>query len=122
MRKAALDKCKQTLIELRDRLAGEVNHLIESVPQKANGGGDLSHVPTHNADRDSEGLDSDLEVIHSEESMLGDVREALNRIEKGTYGTCQECGEHIAEARLEALPYTPYCIECAQKVVAADPR
>ena len=119
MRKVAIEKCKQTLLEIRDRLMGEVNHLIESVPQKANGGGDLSHVPTHNADRDSEGLDSDLEVIHSEETILADVREALNRVDQGTYGKCQECGVDIDEARLDALPYTPYCIDCAQKLATA---
>jgi RNA polymerase-binding protein DksA len=119
MRKAALENCKQRLIEIRERLNGEVNHLIEEVPRKANPGGDLSHVPTHNADRDSEGLEGALEVIHNEEALLNDVREALNRIEQGSYGRCEECGRPIAEARLEALPYTPYCIDCAQKVVAA---
>jgi DnaK suppressor protein len=119
MRKLAMEKCKQTLLEIRDRLMGEVNHLIEAVPQKANGGGDLSHVPTHNADRDSEGLDSDLEIIHNEETILGDVREALNRIDQGTYGVCRECEGDIDEARLEALPYTPYCIRCAQNLPTA---
>ena len=120
MRKAALEKCKQSLTEIRDRLAGEVNRLIEAVPQKANGGGDLSHVPTHNADRDSEGLDGELEVIHNEETLLEDVREALNRIDQGTYGVCQECGDEVGEARLEALPYTPYCINCAHKFETAQ--
>lgn len=119
MNKAAMEKCKQALLEIRDRVTGEVTRMIEAVPQKANPGGDLSHVPTHNADRDSEGLDSELELIHNEEGLLNDVREALNRIEQGTYGNCQECGSPIAEARLDALPYTPYCIDCAQKVVAA---
>ena len=118
MRKVAMEKGKQKLIEIRDRLMGEVNHLIETVPQKASGGGDLSHVPTHNADRDSEGLDSDLEVIHNEENLLADVREALNRIDQGTYGNCQECGDEISDDRLEAIPYTPYCINCAQKLAA----
>jgi RNA polymerase-binding protein DksA len=120
MRKVATEKCRETLLEIRDRLMGEVNHLIESVPQKANGGGDLSHVPTHNADRDSEGLDGDLEIIHNEETILAEVREALNRIDQGTYGICQECDGQIDEARLEALPYTPYCIECAQKMTTAQ--
>lgn len=119
MREAALEKCKQSLLEIRDRLSGEVHRLIEAVPQKANGGGDLSHVPTHNADRDSEGLEGELEVIHNEESLLEDVRAALIRCDEGTYGECQECGEEVSAARLEALPYTPYCIQCAQKVEAA---
>lgn len=121
MRKAALEKSKQALIAIRDRLAGEVNSLIEAVPQKANGGGDLSHVPTHNADRDSEGLDGALEVIHNEEGILEDVRGALDRVAQGTYGECAECGGEIAEARLDAIPYTPYCIACAQKMSPAHP-
>jgi DnaK suppressor protein len=120
MRKVTLEKCRQSLIEIRERLTGEVNRLIEAVPQKANGGGDLSHVPTHNADRDSEGLDSELEVLHTEETLLEDVRGALARFDQGRYGECEECGGEIAEARLEALPYTPYCINCAQKAAAAQ--
>lgn len=118
MRDAVLEKCKQSLIEIRNRLAGEVNRMIEAVPQKANGGGDLSHVPTHNADRDSEGLDGELELIHNEETLLEDVHDALGRFDEGTYGECQECGGEISVARLEAVPYTPYCISCAQKVEA----
>lgn len=116
MREAVLEKCRQSLIEIRSRLSGEVNRLIEAVPQKANGGGDLSHVPTHNADRDSEGLDSELELIHNEETLLEDVRAALARFDEGKFGQCQECGGEISVTRLEALPYTPYCINCAQKV------
>jgi RNA polymerase-binding protein DksA len=119
MREVVLEKCKQSLLEIRDRLSGEVNRLIEAVPQKANGGGDLSHVPTHNADRDSEGLDGELELIHNEESLLEDVVAALTRFDEGNYGECQECGGEISAARIEALPYTPYCINCAQKVEAA---
>jgi DnaK suppressor protein len=41
------------------------------------------------------------------------IRAALARIEAGTYGNCTGCGEAIAQARLQALPTTPVCIECA---------
>lgn len=41
------------------------------------------------------------------------VREALKRLDDGTYGICTECGKEIAEKRLEAIPYTPVCILCA---------
>ena len=40
--------------------------------------------------------------------------EALGRIDAGTYGRCEECGEMIAKPRLQALPYTRHCIECAR--------
>ncbi len=42
------------------------------------------------------------------------IRAALQRIEDGTYGHCARCGEAIAEARLDALPWTPLCRSCAQ--------
>jgi RNA polymerase-binding transcription factor DksA len=43
------------------------------------------------------------------------IEEALLRIEKGTYGTCRDCGEPIATARLNAIPWTRVCITCKEK-------
>lgn len=42
---------------------------------------------------------------------LGLVQDALKRIQKGTYGKCVECGEPIPVARLEAVPWAPYCLK-----------
>ena len=44
---------------------------------------------------------------------LLEVVEALRRLDRGEYGVCESCGEPIAPARLDALPATPTCIECA---------
>jgi DnaK suppressor protein len=44
------------------------------------------------------------------------VRQALNRVQDGSYGECQHCGEEIGPKRLEALPWTPYCIDCQEKI------
>ena len=41
------------------------------------------------------------------------IERALQRIDAGTYGRCQTCGEDIAPGRLEALPDTPTCVGCA---------
>jgi len=46
---------------------------------------------------------------------LEQIRSALQRIEEGTYGLCEECGREIEQARLEALPLTPVCINCARR-------
>jgi DnaK suppressor protein len=46
---------------------------------------------------------------------LEQVRDALRRIQNGTYGTCTLCGRQIERARLEAVPWTPYCLEDQQK-------
>jgi len=44
------------------------------------------------------------------------VRLALGRLREGTFGDCMHCGQEIGEKRLEALPWTPYCIACQEKV------
>lgn len=42
------------------------------------------------------------------------ISSALDRIDNGTYGRCVLCEAEIGEQRLEALPFTPYCVECAR--------
>jgi len=44
------------------------------------------------------------------------VRAALDRLAEGTYGECLNCGKTIGVKRLEALPWTPYCIDCQEKI------
>jgi DnaK suppressor protein len=44
------------------------------------------------------------------------VRQALERLRDGSFGECQNCGETIGAKRLEALPWTPFCIACQEKV------
>ena len=43
------------------------------------------------------------------------IEEALKRLEKGAYGICRDCGEPIADARLNAIPWTRVCITCKEK-------
>jgi DnaK suppressor protein len=49
-------------------------------------------------------------------SQLSLVRLALERLQEGTFGECLHCGKVIGEKRLDALPWTPYCIECQEKI------
>lgn len=44
------------------------------------------------------------------------IRAALDRISEGNYGECLNCGKTIGVKRLEALPWTPYCIDCQEKI------
>ena len=48
--------------------------------------------------------------------QLSQVRSALERISEGSYGECLQCGNTIGAKRLEAVPWTPYCIECQEKI------
>ena len=44
------------------------------------------------------------------------VRQALTRVQDGSFGECVQCGTEIGSKRLEALPWTPHCIECQEKI------
>ncbi|MBC7248468.1 MAG: TraR/DksA C4-type zinc finger protein [Actinobacteria bacterium] len=57
----------------------------------------------------------DLSLSENVKDLLQRVNEALARIDEGTYGICEICGEKIPEERLEALPYANLCILCKQK-------
>ncbi len=46
---------------------------------------------------------------------LGEVEQALHKLSDGSYGTCEGCGERIDPVRLEAMPATRFCINCASK-------
>lgn len=116
MRTAELETHRDILVDMRARLTDEVDDMIDRVPEQANMPGELSNVPTHLADHDSEGLDTAVELIRNEQGLLELVEGALERIENGTYGQCQECGQEITEPRLKAIPYTPHCIRCAAKL------
>lgn len=49
-------------------------------------------------------------------TQLSLVRLALERLNEGTFGECLQCGKTIGEKRLDALPWTPYCIDCQEKI------
>ena len=53
-------------------------------------------------------------------SQLSLVRLALERLHEGSFGQCLHCGRPIGEKRLEALPWTPYCIECQEKIETGE--
>ena len=56
-----------------------------------------------------------LKLKQTDAKILQAIEEALYRMEKGVYGICRDCGEPIAPARLEAIPWTRVCITCKQK-------
>jgi RNA polymerase-binding protein DksA len=50
------------------------------------------------------------------EESLEEVEDALDRLDRGEYGNCINCGKPIPQARLEAIPQTPYCVDCQQEL------
>jgi len=114
MKPAELEKRKTQLLALRDRLTGTIRHVEEAARQDVNKGGEISGYPTHLADADEEGLEKEIAIAQNEEGLLESVDDALKRIEDGTYGVCEDCGESIPLERLDAIPFTPLCVHCAQ--------
>lgn len=62
-----------------------------------------------------------FELGTGDRRLLRDVVSALQRIDDGNFGSCERCGEAIAEKRLEALPFARYCIDC-QRLVEEEER
>jgi DnaK suppressor protein len=56
-----------------------------------------------------------LKLRQTDAKILQAIEEALGRIENGSYGICRDCGEPIAEARLNAIPWTRVCRACKEK-------
>jgi len=115
-----LESYRRSLLTLRARLKGDLDQMTDEALNRGNGdgSGNLSNVPLHMADVGTENYDQEftLGLIENEQETLEQVMEALARVDAGTYGTCQECGNPVAKPRLQALPHTRYCIECARKV------
>jgi DnaK suppressor protein len=61
-----------------------------------------------------------LHIREREGNLVTKIKEALQRLEQGTYGICEECGEEISEARLEARPVARLCIACKKREEAAE--
>ncbi len=56
-----------------------------------------------------------LKLKQTDAKILQAIEEALERLDSGSYGLCRECGEDIAAARLNAIPWTRVCIGCKEK-------
>jgi len=112
MRKAEMRIYEARLQELGERLRSTVEQLDSEILEERTGQGDLAHFGTHNADHDTESFDVDEAAERNEVVLLNAVEAAIARVERGTYGICEGCGNAIPAARLDAAPYVAYCADC----------
>lgn len=119
MNKADVKAFKERLLALRARLRGDVNQLAESALKKnrTQANGDLSSMPIHMADIGSDNFEQEftLSLIETDGNTLTKIEAALDRIEEGSYGECEECGAKIPKQRLMAVPYATMCVKCASR-------
>ena len=114
---------RQALQDLAARLRGEVSGLRESAMRGVGGeaSGNLSNTPLHLADLGSETCEQEITVglLQNEEQLLAAINAALQRLDKGTFGKCEQCGQPIPEERLNAVPYATRCVACQAKAEQA---
>src|SRR5437868_544305 len=118
MTKTELETFRQSLLQMRERHNGDISHLTEEALRRSgSGGSNLSNMPIHMADLGTDNFEQEftLSLLHNEEQLLEEIAAALDRVKQGTFGQCEECTESIPKTRLQAVPYTRYCVECARK-------
>lgn len=72
--------------------------------------------PDDEADKATHNFSKDLAIatLEREKRTLEQIDAALDKLKKGNYGICDECGQAIRAARLRALPWTRFCLDCAE--------
>ena len=108
------DAARERLTAERDRLVGLRGELADvSGETEDESLGELSHYDQHQADVGTETFnrERDISILGEIEGELADVEHALERIDDGTYGTCEACGKPIDDDRLEAMPATRFCVD-----------
>ena len=105
---------REKLIALRDlildSMAGVAKDTLRSRPE----GGEASAFGMHQADAGSDAYDKDfaLSLLSQEQDALFEIEEAIKRVDAGVYGICEMSGKPIMVARLEALPFARFTVEC----------
>ncbi len=108
----------ESLDHFRILLNGKLEELLSGAEKAVNG---MSESKDDNfpdpTDRASHETDTNflLRVKDRERKLISKISEAIQRIDDGSYGVCELCGEEISEKRLEVRPVTTCCIECKKE-------
>lgn len=113
------ERLQQLKADLTSRSASLADEALRSTADDTRG--NLSKAPVHLADLSSSHYEQEVsaELLTTERSILSEIADAFERLENGTFGRCENCACDIPAARLEALPYARYCIECARENATA---
>jgi RNA polymerase-binding transcription factor DksA len=120
MIKNEMETFRHRLLKLERRLRGDVCTLADEAFHETDGDarGNLSNIPVE--DRAELGSDNycgqaTIGLFENASARLGEINAALERIDDGTFGRCEECGQEISSTRLQTIPFTRECIRCARK-------
>ena len=113
--KAQLKEFRDILLEKRRELIGDMYGIEADALGKyrQDDRSEAYNMPTHPADVGTDNFEQEftLGLLESERILLGEINEALERIEANTYGVCLGTGKAISLARLKARPWSKYCID-----------
>ena len=119
MKKKELEKYEALLLAKRAEILEEIGLLKKSGLNSTikDASGELSSYSTHMADQGTDSFEREKAFLLASKSgrLIYHIDEALRRIQDKTYGKCQECGQEISQARLEAVPHARLCIACKEK-------
>jgi RNA polymerase-binding protein DksA len=114
------ERFRTILQEERERVQAAIQNLHDDHPGSLDD--ETEEISTgadnHIADTATATLDREIDYTLGENSehVLGEIEAALARVDDGTYGMCTHCGSPIAEARLEAQPWSTLCIDCKRRL------
>src|SRR5579862_8024764 len=117
-----LDHARTELRERRRRLWDRIERLsAESAQDNPRDLGEISSLPTHLADLGTEAFEQERDFGLAERSSveIRQIDRAIERLDEGTYGICEQCAERISEERLRALPSADLCARCQAEEEAA---
>src|SRR5205807_693151 len=111
-------KQKEKLLNLRDAMVDSMAGVAQDTLRSRAEGSEASACGMHQADAGSDAYDRDfaLSLLSQEQDALYEIDQALKRIELGTYGTCEMSGKPIPHARLEAIPFARFTVECQSQL------
>ncbi|MEW5737145.1 MAG: RNA polymerase-binding protein DksA [Thermodesulfobacteriota bacterium] len=113
---------KKELDEFRRSLNGQLKELLNQAGDTVTGMSNTKESFPDPTDRASAETDRNfmLRIRDRESKLIKKIKQALDRIENGTFGICEDCGEEIGMARLKARPVTTQCIDCKTKQEATE--
>ena len=111
-------KQKEKLLQLRDAMVDSMAGVAQDTLRSRAEGSEASAFGMHQADAGSDAYDRDfaLSLLSQEQDALYEIDQALKRIEVGTYGVCEMSGKPIPHARLEAIPFARFTVECQSQL------
>lgn len=120
MTKQQTNEYRNRLRALAARIGGTVAGLEEGVrtPTGGQAAGGLSNAPLHLGDIGTDAFSQELDatLLENEAFIRDEIAVALDRLNRGVYGQCENCGRNIPAERLDALPYVRYCTPCASRL------